>query len=37
MVQELLLKRGEGAIQQKVENLRTARIDLAELNRRMVF
>ncbi|CAD7929488.1 unnamed protein product [Amoebophrya sp. A120] len=35
-VQELLLKKGEMAIQQKMENLRSCRIDLAALNRRMV-
>lgn len=36
-VHELLLKKGEMAIQQKMENLRSCRIDLAALNRRMVL
>eukprot|EP00392_Amoebophrya_sp_AT5.2_P002587 g2592.t1 len=35
-VHELMLKKGEMAIQQKMENLRSCRIDLAALNRRMV-
>ena len=35
-VHEMLLKKGEIAIQSKIEALRGARIDLAELNRRMV-
>lgn len=36
-VQELLLKKGELSIQEKVEHLRGAKIDLASLNRQLVL